>query len=162
MVEQERSDAEIGLTGARFGRRRRRTDPPRAEPAAAVEPAPAVPAPRTASPPAAPGPASSTSVRPYVLTRGRTRSEFELAIETLVSARPGAGDPGIHRDIVELCRRPCSVAEIAALRGIPLGVAKVLLGDLAVSGAIVVHRTVDAAGPDLTLMQRVLRGLRRL
>lgn len=54
------------------------------------------------------------------------------------------------------------MAEIAALRGVPLGVARVLLGDLAALGAVVVHRTVDAGGPDLALMERVLSGLRRL
>jgi Protein of unknown function (DUF742) len=41
-------------------------------------------------------------------------------------------------------------------------VAKVLLGDLAVGGAIAVHRTSGAGGPDLALMERVLGGLRRL
>jgi hypothetical protein len=112
---------------------------------------------------AIPDPVSSSFVRPYVLTRGRTRSAFELAIETLVSAVPReTGEPGPHQDIVDLCREPRSVAEIAALRGVPLGVAKVLLGDLAQSGAVAVHRTVDASGPDVALMERVLSGLRRL
>jgi hypothetical protein len=156
----------VGLTGARFGGRqaaRRRPVAP-----AVVRPV-AARAPR-AEPEPEPEPEGwdtddassevSATVRPYVLTSGRTRSTFELPIEALVSAAPGT--PTVHSDIVELCREPRSVAEIAALRGVPLGVARVLLGDLAAVGAISVHRTVDAGGPDLALMERVLSGLRRL
>jgi hypothetical protein len=111
---------------------------------------------------------SSASVRPYVLTRGRTRSKFELAVETLVSAVPMAvGDPGPHAApttdaILALCREPRSVAEVAAMLGLPLGVARVLLGDLAASGALAVHASTGTAGPDLALLERVLGGLRRL
>jgi Protein of unknown function (DUF742) len=158
----EQDGPEVGLTGARFGGRRRRR--PRAEDDAtqaltAIPPDVAVPPPQLEPPPEP----SSLAVRPYVLTRGRTRSRYELAIETLVSAVPAAtGDPGTHGDIVELCREPRSVAEVAALRGVPLGVAKVVLGDLAEAGVIAVHRTADAAGPGLALMRRVLGGLRRL
>ena len=61
-----------------------------------------------------------------------------------------------------LCASPRSVAEIAALLEIPLGVARVLVGDLAQDGAVVVHGTSGPDGPDATFMQRVLDGLRRL
>ncbi|MGH3900811.1 MAG: DUF742 domain-containing protein [Pseudonocardiaceae bacterium] len=46
----------------------------------------------------------------------------------------------------------------------PLGVARVLLGDLAATGSVAIHRTVGAAdaAPDVALMQRVLNGLQRL
>jgi hypothetical protein len=157
----------VGLTGARFGgrqtaRRRRPVAPTVVRPVTARAPRP--------EPEPEPEPEGwdtddassevSATVRPYVLTSGRTRSTFELPIEALVSAAPGT--PMVHSDIVELCREPRSVAEIAALRGVPLGVARVLLGDLAAVGAITVHRTVDAGGPDLALMERVLSGLRRL
>ena len=57
------------------------------------------------------------------------------------------------------------MAEIAALRGLPLGVTKVLLGDMASHGLIDVHRTASsygAARPDGALLERVLAGLRRL
>jgi len=45
---------------------------------------------------------------------------------------------------------------------IPLGVARVLVADLAKDGGVVVHDTSGPDGPDATLMQRVLDGLRRL
>src|SRR4051794_39244234 len=112
---------------------------------------------------------SSNAVRPYTWTRGRTKSGFELAIETLVStnARGRAQVASMqveHRAVAELCEQTRSVAEIAALLSVPLGVARVLLGDMAGLGVVTVHQTASSAGsaPDLALMERVLSGLRRL
>ena len=103
-------------------------------------------------------------VRPYVRTGGRTRPAVDLAIEALVSTAACAPEPtgADHRAIAALCASPRSVAEIAALLEIPLGVARVLVGDLAQDGGVVVHDTSGPDGPDATLMQRVLDGLRRL
>jgi hypothetical protein len=75
---------------------------------------------------------SAAIVRPYSWTGGRTTSDFQLEIETMVSvgeelyAGPIKAE---HQDVMALCEGPRSVAEVAALLGIPLGVAKVLLGD---------------------------------
>lgn len=104
------------------------------------------------------------TVRPYVLTGGRTRADLELAVEALVTsvAGPPRAEPVEHTRIRALCTHPRSVAEIASLTGVPLGVARVLLGDMLAAGAVSVHRTVDAGGPDHALMERVLAGLRRL
>jgi hypothetical protein len=111
----------------------------------------------------------SSVVRPYTWTRGRTRSGFALEIETLVSTSGrGREQFGVlqfeHRSVAELCDQARSVAEVAALLGVPLGVAKVLVGDMAGLGLVVVHQTVSGNGdvPDLALMERVLSGLRRL
>jgi hypothetical protein len=108
-------------------------------------------------------------VRAYAWTGGRTRSNIDLEIETLVSAndqtRQSAGIlQAEHQHVVELCRSPRSVAEVAALMRLPLGVVKVLLGDMAERGLVDVHQTASAGGdtPDLGLMERVLSGLRRL
>jgi hypothetical protein len=116
-------------------------------------------------------PWSGALVRPYAHTGGRTRSSHELALEALVSTSvsTGAGAAVLttrhRRMIVDLCVQPRSVAEVAALLSVPLGVARVLLGDLATAGAVVVHPTAGATGdgaPDLAFMRRVLVGLRRL
>lgn len=117
----------------------------------------------------APPPDMAASVRPYAWTRGRTKSGFDLAIETLVStSQRGRDQMGTlqveHRAVAHLCSQTRSVAEIAALMSLPLGVARVLLGDMAGIGVVTVHQTVSSAGnaPDLALMERVLSGLRRL
>jgi Protein of unknown function (DUF742) len=108
-------------------------------------------------------------VRPYAWTGGRTRPAYDLAIETLVSIGNAGRDPSRipqyeHRAVAELCREPRSVAEVAALLTLPLGVARVLIGDMASQGTVVVHQTASTSGdvPDMALMERVLSGLRRL
>ncbi|MEU4767233.1 DUF742 domain-containing protein [Actinosynnema sp. NPDC023794] len=110
---------------------------------------------------------AASIVRAYSWTGGRTTSSIQLEIETLVSAvdwdYPGAMKAEYH-EVISLVARPRSVAEVAALLRLPLGVAKVLLGDMAERGLIDVHRTAstDGESPDLGLMERVLAGLRRL
>jgi hypothetical protein len=108
-------------------------------------------------------------VRPYAWTGGRTRPVYDLAVETLVSVGTAGRDPSRipryeHRAVAELCREPRSVAEVAALLTLPLGVARVLIGDMASQGTVVVHQTASTSGdvPDRALMERVLSGLRRL
>jgi hypothetical protein len=115
------------------------------------------------------GEESASIVRAYSWTGGRTTSSLQLEIETLVTVaewdwRAGPVLKAEYHDVVELCGQPRSVAEVAALLRLPLGVARVLLGDMAERGLIDVHRTVASDGdvPGLGLMERVLSGLRRL
>jgi hypothetical protein len=79
-------------------------------------------------------------VRPFLLTGGRTRPlQDGLRVETMVSAQPAALSAPLRfelRHIVELCQRPQSVAEIAVGLGVPLGVARVLIADLATDGFV--------------------------
>lgn len=108
---------------------------------------------------------AASIVRAYSWTGGRTTSSYQLEIETLVSAvdwdYPG-GMKAEYHEVINLVGRPRSVAEVAALLRLPLGVAKVLLGDMAERGLIDVHHTASTEQPDLGLMERVLAGLRRL
>lgn len=122
------------------------------------------------APPPPPVASGAAAVRPYAWTRGRTKSGFELAIETLVSVSGRARGhldrlPMEHRAVADLLvEQTRSVAEVAALLALPLGVARVLLGDMAAEGTVTVHQTASTPGdmPDLALMERVLSGLRRL
>ena len=112
---------------------------------------------------------SASAARPYVWTGGRTSPVVDLAVETLVSTSEHGRDMAVlareeHRAVAGLCQHPRSVAEVAALLSLPLGVARVLLGDMANLGLIMVHHTANSSGdtPDFGLMERVLSGLRRL
>lgn len=68
-----------------------------------------------------------------------------------------------HRTVVELCGVPRSIAEVAALSSMPVGIARVLVGELAEQGLLTVHHTRGEAGSsDMALMERVLAGLRQL
>jgi Protein of unknown function (DUF742) len=140
-------------------RRRRRTATPES-------PEPVVPQPQSPRPPEVSADEENASiVRAYAWTGGRTRTDASLEIETLVSATAGALDalPALtteHQEIVELCRTSRSVAEVAALLNLPLGVIRVVLGDMADLGLVTVHE--NETGPDLDLLERVLRGLTNL
>lgn len=109
-------------------------------------------------------------VRPYAWTRGRTKANQHLELETLVSTSDKGWNisaiSGVeHRSVAELCKHPHAVAEVAAKLSVPLGVARVLLSDMAELGLITVHQTVaedDDTAAQLMLMERVLSGLRRL
>jgi hypothetical protein len=108
-------------------------------------------------------------VRPYALTGGRTRPVVEsLRVETLVSTTSlGEAALGMleheRRRIAGLCRGLLSVAEVAAKLGLPLGVVRVLIGDLAAEGLLVVHQPASPGDrPDLALLERVLFGLREV
>jgi hypothetical protein len=62
-------------------------------------------------------------IRPFLLTGGRTRpAQDGLRFEA--------------RQIVELCQRTMSVAEVAAALRVPLGVARVLVSDLVADGSL--------------------------
>lgn len=108
-------------------------------------------------------------VRPYVLTKGRTHSAYELALETLVSVRADAKWTGQalnpeYQPVRAIVDSPRSLAEVAARMSIPLGVARVLLSDMAELGLLHIHgiaRTAEGR-PPLELMKRVLDGLQRL
>ncbi len=109
------------------------------------------------------------AVRPYARTGGRTHPVRDLAVETLVSTsdlgRDSASVRSVeHIAIARLCERAYSVAEVSALLQLPLGVARVLLADMADAGLVEILRNpADGSGAaDLPLMERVIAGLRNL
>ncbi|MEU4611125.1 DUF742 domain-containing protein [Streptomyces umbrinus] len=113
-------------------------------------------------------------VRPYAMTGGRTKSgptgvRFDLI--ALVSLDTGApdvrDDTGLdpeHRALIELCRTETqSVAELAADADLPVGVVRVLLGDLLELGCVKVSLPVPPAQlPDERILREVIEGLRAL
>jgi hypothetical protein len=108
-------------------------------------------------------------VRPYAMTRGRTRpttGEFDL-ISVVATARPVTStDIGLgpeHLAIVGMCRRPLTVADLASHLDLPVGIVRVLLGDLLDKGLILVREPQSATQlPDEGLFRAVLHGLRSL
>ena len=118
--------------------------------------------------------AAGPVVRPYALTGGRTHyagGEFDLV--ALIVAVPGpfaqpvpaaewAPEPE-HDMILELCRTPLSVAEIASDLELPLGVVRVLLGDLLDHSLIQVRRPAPVAQfPSERVLKEVIDGIRAL
>jgi DNA-binding transcriptional ArsR family regulator len=119
--------------------------------------------------------AAGPIVRPYAMTRGRTRPRGEPLdlISVVVAADPalthGYGidryglDPE-HLDVLALCSRPVPVADLASEIDLPLGIVRVLLDDLRGKGLIEVRQPAQSAArtPDEGVLRQVLDGLRAL
>ncbi|NLT56341.1 MAG: DUF742 domain-containing protein [Actinomycetales bacterium] len=103
-------------------------------------------------------------VRPYAVTRGRTRSaQLPLDMITLVVAVSSdagrfASEPE-YTTILKLCQRPLSIAEIAASMALPLGVVKVLISDLVEERRVIFRSGIS---PDKAVLFEVLHGIRKL
>ncbi|MFD0682977.1 DUF742 domain-containing protein [Actinomadura fibrosa] len=109
-------------------------------------------------------------VRPYAMTRGRTRPRgagFELiAVVKATGEQPGDRlrySPE-HLRILRGCERPVPVVDLVADVALPLGVVRVLLGDLRDEGLITVLPAAEPAGdrPGPGVLREVLSGLRAL
>jgi hypothetical protein len=105
----------------------------------------------------------------FAVTRGRTRSVGQdLPLEAVATATPDAGQRAVALQaesamIVRMCARPMSVAEIGAALRVPVGVARVLVGDLVSAGCLAVHlpqSTKRDGGPSQAILGRLLEGLR--
>ncbi|MCP3423101.1 DUF742 domain-containing protein [Nocardioides pinisoli] len=104
-------------------------------------------------------------IRSYTLTAGRTAAKIELAMEATLRLQAGAEAPALSpsaAQVLEVCDRR-SVAEVSALTKMPIGVTRVLLGDLIEQGLVRIQATInDSTSTDerLELIERTLRGLR--
>ena len=104
-------------------------------------------------------------VRPYAVTGGRveTTNRSSLDLITLVvtlhlDVRSWPGEPE-YESILRICQSPTSVAELSAALSLPLGVVKVLVGDLIERHLVMVRSSV---APDTTMLQAVLEGIRKI
>ncbi len=104
-------------------------------------------------------------IRSYTLTAGRTAASVDLAMEATLRLQAGAEAPVMSpsaAQVLEVCDRR-SVAEVSALTKMPIGVTRVLLGDLIQQGLVRIQATInDKSSTDerLELIERTLRGLR--
>lgn len=138
----------------------RREEPSRVRPFLPDEPVP------DAGHRAPQAPAQEVSyLRPYLLTGGRVRPhaaalEIEAQVVTtdagLIAINTVEYEP---RDILDLCRIPLAVAEVAARLRLHLGVARVLVGDLLVVGHLAIRRPEALPHQKVDILERVIRGL---
>ena len=108
-------------------------------------------------------------VRPYAVTSGRTLpsggASFGL-IDVVVATserQPQFLRLGPeHRRILSLCRRPTPIVDLTSEIDLPLGVVRVLLGDLTSEGMVRVLPTQKQPMTDERLLRMVLDGLESL
>ncbi|MER6328519.1 DUF742 domain-containing protein [Streptomyces sp. NPDC001034] len=115
---------------------------------------------------------TGSMVRPYMVTRGRTRPSDRHAIDLMsrvtaleTADAAGAGVDHASAALLDLVRRgPRPVAELAADADLPLTVVRVLLGDLAEAGLVRIDapRRDQAGDPaaDPGLLREIVERLR--
>jgi hypothetical protein len=107
-------------------------------------------------------------VRPYAVTRGRTRPQGVTAglIDLVVSAGPRADEKrGLgpeHRLLLGLCGAPITLADLASNADLPVGVVRVLVGDLQERDLATVVASPAGSSHHEKVLRSVLDGLRAL
>ena len=111
-------------------------------------------------------------VRPYAVTGGRTTPgsgetldfiDVVVATGTTTGVVNPARDTPEHRKILSMCDRQTTVADIGSATQLPIGVVRILLGDLIEQGSVVLVRQRPAGSrPSTKVLQEILNGLRAL
>ena len=112
------------------------------------------------------GGAAPRFVRQFASTQGRARSRGEdLALDTIVKiTTSGEGARAFEMAerlaVLGAVSTPMSIAEVSARIGIHLGIARVIVSDLAADGLVAVSEAVTGdARPDLPTLERLLNDL---
>jgi hypothetical protein len=109
-------------------------------------------------------------VRPYAVTKGRTTPDsgpYIGLIDVVVAASDSWFPPDArlgreHRRVLSHCRQPITVVDLASDADLPVGVVRVLLGDLSECGALKVRSTPRGPVTNERLLRDVLHGLQAL
>lgn len=110
------------------------------------------------------------ALRPFLLTAGRVAGccpgggaalPVETQVVTTVEGLAALDSLSFEcRDIVALCRRPQSLAEISAQLRLHLNVVRVLAADLQAGGRLSVYVPGAGTARDTSVLRRVIDGLR--
>jgi len=113
-------------------------------------------------------------VRPYAVTSGRTKpAGAAIDMVALVSALRSASLADLgpdqeselgpeHLRVLESCRLPIAVADLAADLDLPLGVVRILVADLREHGLVNVRQPALGGLNDIGILKEVADALRRL
>jgi Protein of unknown function (DUF742) len=108
-------------------------------------------------------------VRLYALTKGRTLpnggASFGLIDVVVATGERPAEHFRLgpeHRRILSVCRRPMPIVDLTSEIDLPLGVVRVLLGDLTGEGLLRIISAQQQPVPDQSLLRMVLNGLESL
>ncbi len=112
---------------------------------------------------------SARPLRPYVITRGRSRpTRNTVGVETLLITVDPARELPVtatreERALVRMCEHLLSLVEASAHLELPVSLVTILASDLIDTGYLSARSGVPQPGrPDSQLLQEVLNGLRRI
>lgn len=113
---------------------------------------------------------AASAVRPFLLTQGRVAGDATgtaIPVEAqVVATAEGLGQLDRlsfeRHDIIAACRRPQSVAEVAAYLRLHLNVVRVLAEDLRAEGQLSVHVPNPGAARDASVLRKIIDGLRAI
>lgn len=101
----------------------------------------------------------SRLVRPYMVTGGRSTAST-LPIETMVKTQD-VDQSSLADEALGVCtaaaNQPLAIAELSAILSLPVGVTRVVVGDLIDSGHLESYET--AASDDVAVVTRILNAL---
>jgi hypothetical protein len=112
--------------------------------------------------------AAASGVRAYAMTGGRSHASGVLEFETMLQST-GVGREALtalkfeRAEILRLCQSdPQSVAELAALLRVPIGVVRVVAADLVSEGMLESFQPSANVADDVLLITRLIAGVRSL
>ncbi len=114
---------------------------------------------------------SGRMIRPYAITGGRTEvGGPALSLESqIVATSLGRNSVATLRweaaEIVEICVEPMAVVEVSARLGVPVGVIRVLVSDLAIDRLVTIAEPQEESMESdsyTQLLEKVLDGIRSL
>jgi len=113
-------------------------------------------------------PDEAAAVRSYAMTNGRSTASVHLEFESMLQVT-AAGLEAAPRltferaSVVKLCTMDIlSVAELSARLHIPIGVVRVVAGDLIIDGHLEAFLPSLAVAEDVDLITRLIEGVRAL
>ncbi len=113
-------------------------------------------------------------VRPYAVTSGRTKpsgaaidmiavvSAVRSASVTELDTGPESALGPEHFRVLEACRLPIAVADLAADLDLPIGVVRILIADLREHGLVNVRQPAMSGLADIAILKEVADALRKL
>ncbi|WP_083733427.1 DUF742 domain-containing protein [Actinomadura sp. CNU-125] len=112
-------------------------------------------------------------VRPYVMTGGRVHAPWQVPPHVSVSAHVYdrdfavrlAPESGRLYERAHYCTAASGAGSLTGLSvdcGVPLGVARILLSDLAAAGRVQLGSAPETYPRDVHLLERIIDGLRQL
>ncbi|MFG2002380.1 DUF742 domain-containing protein [Spirillospora sp. NPDC048911] len=107
-------------------------------------------------------------VRPYAITRGRTRARgAKLDLVTILVASGEPVPPRLwlspeHQRLLWLCRLQHTLADLASRLELPLGVIQVLVDELMEHGLLKIDMPAPTELPDLATLRRIRDQLRTI